>query len=168
MIKPLFYKLNDEKRRKLEADLYQIFSEKDLITVSVKDIVAVTGISRGSFYTYFDTPVDAYSYVFRKVLIGVHQQMMGANAFGSVRQFIESMDKNPDRDFLKNYYTVNEMILEANGESQMITTGEENLHKWMVLVSIHELIRRYFLNPGDKGEILSRLSSLEEWEKENS
>lgn len=166
MIKSLFNSLGDEKKKQITEALMKVFSEKDLLTVSVKDIVDKAGISRGSFYTYFDTPIDAYLSVLRSVLARVHQNVEGKDGFSFAKSFIENIDTNPDRDFLKNYYLINETILEVSGEGQRVVTGEENLRKWMISVSIHELIRKFFLNPGEKHAILDRLSSLEKWNEE--
>ncbi|MBS9335452.1 TetR/AcrR family transcriptional regulator [Fructobacillus sp. M1-13] len=165
MIKDLFYKLKKDKRKQITQDFYQVFSEKDLLTVSVKDLVLATNISRGSFYTYFDSPRDAYAYVLAQVLQRIHRQLEGQNPFVAARQFLETMTTNPDRAFLKHYYTVNEIILEVHGEAKGSLLEDQALDEWLVSVSVHELIRRYFLNPENRKMILDRLSALEAWSK---
>ena len=58
MIKPTFYNLPEEKRRRITAAIISEFSETSDEKVSINRIIHRAEISRGSFYQYFDDKVD--------------------------------------------------------------------------------------------------------------
>ncbi|MBS9336727.1 TetR/AcrR family transcriptional regulator [Fructobacillus papyrifericola] len=163
MPKAMFDNLKEEKKQQIESALLTVFSKSNLLSVSVKEIVEEAKIPRGSFYTYFDDQIDAYSYVLAIVLKRVHESMKGQNPFQATKDFIEGIDENPDKDFLSHYYVINEAILEAQKDETEPEAGDGNLQNWLASVAVHHLIRRFFLNPGDKVAILDRLSALEDW-----
>lgn len=161
----MFDHLKAEKKEQIIQALFTVFSEKDLLTVSVKDIVEEAKIPRGSFYTYFDDLQDAYAHVLKIVLTRVHKQTNVGNPYEAARDFIENINQNPDKDFICHYYVINEAILEAHqGYKEKVTTQEE-LPKWLGSLAIHHLLRQFFLNPGDKEAILAQLSAVEDWQK---
>lgn len=67
MPKELFFNISDTKRtRFLDAARYE-FTSKQFNEVSVNTIVKRAGISRGSFYTYFDNLEECFTYIIRDI-----------------------------------------------------------------------------------------------------
>ena len=60
MIKDTFKRLSPEKKETIIENAHVIFAEQGFDGVTVRDIVKATGISRGSFYQYFDTTIDVF------------------------------------------------------------------------------------------------------------
>lgn len=58
MIKKTFYNLSEEKRQRIIDAIMNEFSASPSEKVSINRIVKAAGISRGSFYQYFDDKVD--------------------------------------------------------------------------------------------------------------
>lgn len=58
-----FLKLPEEKKEKILEALIREFCDEPLESVSINRIVKEAGISRGSFYTYFEDKQDALSYI---------------------------------------------------------------------------------------------------------
>lgn len=165
MAKAMFDHLKTEKKEQIIQALFTVFSKKDLLTVSVKDIVEEAGIPRGSFYTYFEDLQDAYNHVLQIVLTRVHKQTDTGNPFEATRDFIQTIDQNPDRDFIRHYYVINEAVLEARQGYKEKVSSQEDLPKWLGSLAVHHLLRQFFLNPVDKEAILAQLSAVEKWQK---
>ena len=60
-----FEKLNTTKKKKIVKALDKVLSNQNLNAITVSDIVREAGISRGSFYTYFDDVEDATEYLIK-------------------------------------------------------------------------------------------------------
>ncbi|MCK8617873.1 TetR/AcrR family transcriptional regulator [Fructobacillus sp. M158] len=164
MPKAMFDHLKEEKKQQIVQALFEVFKNNNLLTVSVKEIVEAAQIPRGSFYTYFENQADAYDYVLEIVLKRVHESMRAKNPFQATKAFIETIHENPDREFLRHYYVINEAILEASKEEMpQQQTAELTDKEWLASVAVHYLIREFFLNPADKPKILARLSALEDF-----
>lgn len=58
-----FLKLPEEKKEKILEALIREFCDEPLESVSINRIIRDAGISRGSFYTYFEDKQDALSYI---------------------------------------------------------------------------------------------------------
>lgn len=58
MIKKTFYNLPYEKRKRITDAVIKEFMERPNEKVSINRIIKTAGISRGSFYQYFDDKVD--------------------------------------------------------------------------------------------------------------
>ncbi len=67
MPKELFFKISEEKRNKLTNVCKSEFKEKSFDHVSVNTIIKKAGISRGSFYTYFDDLEECFSFIVRDI-----------------------------------------------------------------------------------------------------
>ena len=55
MPKQTFFNLSNIKREKIISALEQEFQKHTLEQATVKDVVELVGLSRGSFYQYFDS-----------------------------------------------------------------------------------------------------------------
>lgn len=62
-----FFNLSDEKRNRLVDSATKEFSEKSLNKASINTIIKHAGISRGSFYQYFENKEDLYFYIVKKI-----------------------------------------------------------------------------------------------------
>ncbi|MCT1901360.1 TetR/AcrR family transcriptional regulator [Oceanobacillus sojae] len=60
-----FFNLNDLKRAKLLQAAEKEFARAPLSQASIANIVKLAGISRGSFYQYFDGKEDAFYYLLK-------------------------------------------------------------------------------------------------------
>lgn len=72
MPKPTFFNLSEKKRRSLIQAAEKEFSRAPLFEASISNIVKSAGISRGSFYQYFEDKEDVYYYI-------LHEQAMRRN-----------------------------------------------------------------------------------------
>ena len=63
MPKEAFFKLKLKKREKIILAARAEFSKYKYDDVSINDIVKGAGISRGSFYLYFEDKWDVYSHL---------------------------------------------------------------------------------------------------------
>ncbi|MBM7617012.1 AcrR family transcriptional regulator [Weissella uvarum] len=176
MVSSTFEKLNPDKKRKLKQVLIDEFSNYTLDQAQVARIVKTAGISRGSFYTYFDDLYDAYMWVLREILMTVHQHH-SADPFQGTIAFIKALPKNPYYDFLDKYFQVNESLIKSNDPkaasryAQMLPDLDEDASNqdvtaWLALVSTHQLIQDRFAYPDHADDILKTLSQLSVWLKD--
>ena len=77
-----FLRLNDEKKRKLIDASFKEFSLNNFNDASINRIIKEAGISRGSFYMYFEDKKDLYFYL--------------------LEQYGEILVNNMKRDLIKN------------------------------------------------------------------
>ncbi|OJV66832.1 MAG: hypothetical protein BGO41_05290 [Clostridiales bacterium 38-18] len=63
MPKDTFFNLNEEKRRLILDAAFTEFENNNYDQASINQIVKATGISKGSFYQYFDDKKDLYKYI---------------------------------------------------------------------------------------------------------
>lgn len=82
MIKPTFYNLPEEKRRRITAAIISEFSESADEKVSINRIIRRADISRGSFYQYFEDKVDLIE-VLMKSFVETVLEKLDTTAFGS-------------------------------------------------------------------------------------
>ncbi len=76
MIKKTFYNLPEEKRNRIMEAIIQEFSNSSAEKVSINRIVRTAGISRGSFYQYFDDKLDLVEVLIKTI---VDFSVKGAN-----------------------------------------------------------------------------------------
>ena len=63
-----FLRLNDEKKKKLVDASFKEFSLNNFNDASINRIIKEAGISRGSFYMYFEDKKDLYFYLLEQYL----------------------------------------------------------------------------------------------------
>lgn len=61
-----FYRLTEEKRQKIREAALDEFTRVEVERVSINQIIKKAGISRGSFYTYFESKRDILRYLFEE------------------------------------------------------------------------------------------------------
>lgn len=64
MPKETFYNLPEEKRNRICEAAIREFANFDFDLASINRIVTESGISKGSFYQYFEDKLDVYKYMF--------------------------------------------------------------------------------------------------------
>ncbi len=83
MIKPTFYNLPDDKRRRVIQAIVCEFAEASDEKISINRIVKRAGISRGSFYQYFDDKVDLIEVLLKRfvelVIEGLNKAVKDSN-----------------------------------------------------------------------------------------
>lgn len=170
-----FFNLNAEKQNSIYEALYQEFSQSALSEAKVSSIVLVANIPRGSFYTYFDSLIDAYQWVLKAVLTDIHHDINQRNFLLSAELFISKAQESKHFDFLSKYYIVNEALLEHESSQSYhkkvfptltADATPSEIENWLLSKSIHQLIRAFFLNPDEKQNIILTLHTLSNWKKE--
>lgn len=63
MPKETFFNLPQEKRKKIEEAAIQEFRDHNFAASSINRIVEASGISKGSYYQYFEDKKDLYRYI---------------------------------------------------------------------------------------------------------
>ncbi|HOH92888.1 MAG TPA: TetR/AcrR family transcriptional regulator, partial [Anaerolineaceae bacterium] len=63
MPKPTFYNLSAARRARIEAVAIDEFSKNGLKSAVLNNIVAKSGIAKGSFYQYFENIEDLYQHI---------------------------------------------------------------------------------------------------------
>lgn len=67
MPKPTFFNLPEEKRNKILEEAVIEFRDNNYDAASINKIVERSGISKGSFYQYFNDKEDVYLYIMSKI-----------------------------------------------------------------------------------------------------
>lgn len=109
MPKLTFYNLPKEKQQNLIVAAHQEFSNASLSEASIANIVKEAGISRGSFYQYFEGKEDLYFYLLnsytagRKNIFRETLQKTGGDLFETINEFYVSTVKEDELlDFKRN------------------------------------------------------------------
>lgn len=99
MPKETFNNLSDEKKRKIFDAAVQEFSTRRFSEASINQIIKTAGISRGSFYQYFNDKEDIYLYMITEI--------------GKEKLNILSHTEplNPDADFFESYFHMTRVAL---------------------------------------------------------
>jgi TetR/AcrR family transcriptional regulator len=112
MPKPAFFNLNDDKRTRVFDAALREFSVMPFNEASVNRIVKDAGISKGSFYQYFEDKNDVYYYMIRVI------SDQKAAVFDHVRE------KHPDADVFELILRSTEYAMEADdGERDYAEAG---------------------------------------------
>ncbi|ADG39710.1 MULTISPECIES: TetR/AcrR family transcriptional regulator [Leuconostoc] len=169
-----FLNLSSEKQHKLYDAMYREFSDHVLAESKVSNIVTAAQISRGSFYTYFDDLEDAYRWVLNDVILDIHKNIDRQDILSTTEDFILNAKTSQHFDFLKHYYVVNESLLQK--KRGKLTSRDfslpdshstnQDISQWLLVQSVHQLIREFFLDPDKQTCIISTLHTLDTWRRE--
>lgn len=109
-----FFNLSDEKRNRLIDVAIEEFSKKSLNEASINTIIKIAGISRGSFYQYFENKEDLYFYIVKtiktdsKELLKKEFIKADGDIFVGFRncfpQLLSSMMDEPNANFYKQLF----------------------------------------------------------------
>ena len=67
MVHQTFYKLPEEKRRRITDSAMDEFTSRPYEKTSINRIIEAAGIPKGSFYQYFDSKDDLYTYCIKEL-----------------------------------------------------------------------------------------------------
>lgn len=109
MVKQTFYNLTPQKRTRIINAIINEIDGKTLEDISINQIVKNAGISRGSFYQYFDDKQD----VFKVVMQGFSEKLLS--------NCVESLKKNGGDLFLAST-EVFDFLLTSSKEEKYSST----------------------------------------------
>lgn len=113
MPKQTFYKISDEKRKRMTDVGINIFSNQDFESVEVKHVVSLAQIPRGSFYAYFEDLEDYYAYIINQLqekriqdIEGLMKHFQGDffSFLIHMYQYDLSKTSEPQRKLLQHHY----------------------------------------------------------------
>lgn len=100
-----FLNLPEEKKKSLEKAAYEEFSRVLFPEASINRIIKNAGISRGSFYMYFEDKQDLYSYLLEQSHIYNERKL---------KRLLQQSDGDMISTFIRIYDTVSEMLLKES------------------------------------------------------
>ncbi|EJF00570.1 TetR/AcrR family transcriptional regulator [Liquorilactobacillus mali] len=161
MVSETFENLNIEKKKRIFRAMLNEFEKYPLSQAQVARIINEVGISRGSFYKYFNGINDAYWYVYRIAMEEIHKQNVSRQGQKIpyqmlVRNFVEQTANSQFFNFIKMHLCVNESLIK-NEEKQVFEEQPADFEEWAVMVLSHEVIKQILLKPTDKEKLLNYL-----------
>lgn len=136
MIKQTFYNLPEEKRKRVVSAVIAEFSESEDEKISINRIIKRAGISRGSFYQYFDDKVD---------LVEVLQQSFAGLVWADAETLLNAADGDVFDTYAKLFDTVVSLADDAHKRS-ILRRLLRNLH------ANDDLVSEYVFNRFQGGE----------------
>lgn len=91
MPKDTFNNLSEEKKTRIFEAAVQEFSTRRFSDASINQIVKNAGISKGSFYQYFDGKEDIYLYMVAKISKDMHETLGNQGVFDQKASFFETI-----------------------------------------------------------------------------
>ena len=192
MPKETFYNLPESKREFVLEAVKKEFEEHSIKDASVKDIVSALGISRGSFYTYFENLEESYFTILELETIETHELFLGIyrkeekNLFKTLDVYGQELAgelfkkekyalyKNrylywsAELDALwKNFYKRNENIKRYEVEMELRQSDDKEMKEVMHYIKavVHELIKRAFLEKWDRQVFMEHYENQIFWMK---
>lgn len=172
MAKKTFENFNTTKKQEIFNALLNEFSNHTLNDAQVARIVKNAKIARGSFYTYFTDLYDAYRWTLKQVLAEVHFSAKQDDLLNNSEKVLGDIEKSPYYDFLKNFFTVNNSLLEANdsktAQAQIMpnltaASSDQDVKAYLKQLVIHTLIRNMFIAPDKKADFAQTLKIINTW-----
>ncbi|MDD6407973.1 MAG: TetR/AcrR family transcriptional regulator [Lactobacillus equicursoris] len=146
MVKATFTNLNAEKKAAVTAALLKEFSAHPLADAQVARIVKDAGISRGSFYKYFDDLTDAYQCLFSQAMqdlhTGVGRASTAADIYQTTKDFISQAQNGRYYDLIRLHYIYNEAFLPQHQPRKNLPP-----RALAAMVISHAAIRESMLDP---------------------
>ncbi len=164
MPKKTFFNLSEEKRGSIVEALVNEFEAYPIDNSNIKRIVEQLNISRGSFYQYFDSLLEAYFYILEIKLNKIHEAffellqrydkdlIFALNEYAKV--IIFEIYNNSNYSLYKNRYLYWNANLEKEWRKYLLKS-KENYHTndalknseeiKFIAACIHSLIQRLFL-----------------------
>lgn len=157
-----FYNLADEKKKKIIQAAKKEFSRVPMNEASIKNIVDEAGISRGSFYQYFDSKEDLLDYVFEDM--------------GNFKDFIQNLFQQEKIDIFEVNKAIFDYFIELLYIQDNIDFAKKLFHNMKVseldFLRIHQsqdecmsLKMEKFLDKIDRDKL--RINSREDLERLN-
>lgn len=155
MVSETYLRLDAAKQQRILDALLQEFSAHSLATAQVARIVQAAGIARGAFYKYFDDLTDAYGYLFKQVMLEVHQDLpQERDYFKATQAFVLGAKQSRYQALLRQHYAHNQGLL-APSEPPVGPSPSA----WAVKVLCHDTIRACLLDPDHAQARLKQLQA---------
>lgn len=184
MPKQTFFNLNENKKNKIYKTLVFYFEKNQLKNATVKEIIDLLNLPRGSFYQYFESINDAYFYILENELSDIHisfikllkkSDMNLVKALDSFGEIIsrEIFDKN-NYALYKNRYLSLDLDLESkwvlywsknNNLDEKTISLYKNEKMEFIRSIIHSLIQRSFKESWDKRVFIEKYNQYIKWIK---
>jgi AcrR family transcriptional regulator len=157
--KQTFFNLSEPKRKKLLESADLEFTRVPFFEASIANIIKTAGISRGSFYQYFEDKDDVYFYlleaklkkakIYFSGLLEIHQGDLIQAVIELQSYFLRALSDEEEKQFLKNalLYTTHRV------ESSFASIWDIYLDH-QEFIKVGELINREHLNIGADQELL--------------
>lgn len=192
MPKETFKNLPGKKQRLILETIKREFEEHSIMDASVKDIVTALGISRGSFYTYFENLEESYFTILELETIETHELFLRTfrekkgDLFKALDQYGRELaqelfkkDKyalyrnrflywTTELDALwKKYYQDHQNEKRVEVEAELRQNNDTKMKEVMnyVRAIVHELIKRAFLEKWDSEAFLAHYENQMSWMK---
>ncbi|WP_226647295.1 TetR/AcrR family transcriptional regulator [Mesobacillus subterraneus] len=159
MPKQTFFNLSESKRKKLIESAEIEFARAPFFEASIANIIKTAGVSRGSFYQYFEDKEDLYFYLLEdKVkkakfyfsgLLEKHQGDLIEALIELQSYFLHALSDEEEKLFLKNALLYTTHRVESSFTSIWDTQLDNEEFK-----KVGELINREYLNPTAEKELL--------------
>ncbi|MDO5573866.1 MAG: TetR/AcrR family transcriptional regulator [bacterium] len=125
--------LTEQTKRNLAEAFLNIYDEKDISRISVKEIAEHAGYNRSTFYSYFDNVQDVLDYVVDSLFeqakkIGeFHMEHKECSAAGRTADLT---DLSPDEDFVR-FYKENSKVLTIMFHKVRTPIFTQRLREWI-------------------------------------
>ncbi|MBT2684686.1 TetR family transcriptional regulator [Bacillus sp. ISL-37] len=159
MPKQTFFNLSEQKRKKLLESAEIEFARAPLFEASIANIIKTAGISRGSFYQYFEDKDDLYFYlledklkkgkIYFSALLAKHQGDVIEALIELQNYFLLALSDEEEKQFLKNALLFTTHRVESSFTSIWDTYLDNQEFK-----KVGELISRDYLNSTAEKELL--------------
>lgn len=159
MPKQTFFNLPEDKRNKLIESAEIEFTRVPLFQASIANIIKMAGISRGSFYQYFEDKDDLYSYLLEGKLkkaklyfislLEKHQGDLIEALMEMYYYLLITLSDEQEKNFLKNAMLYTTYWVESSFTSVLETYLENQEFK-----NVGGLINRQCLNISEDHELL--------------
>lgn len=159
MPKQTFFNLPEDKRSKLIESAEIEFTRVPLFQASIANIIKMAGISRGSFYQYFEDKDDLYSYLLEGKLkkaklyfislLEKHQGDLIEALMEMYYYLLITLSDEQEKNFLKNAMLYTTYRVESSFTSVLETYLENQEFK-----NVGGLINRQCLNISEDHELL--------------
>ncbi|RSD28466.1 TetR/AcrR family transcriptional regulator [Mesobacillus subterraneus] len=159
MPKQTFFNLSEQKRKTLIESAEIEFTRVPFFEASIANIVKTAGISRGSFYQYFQDKDDLYFYLLEVKLkkakiyfsgfLEKHQGDLIEALIELQHYFLHALSDEEEKQFLKNALLYTTHRVESSFTSVWDTYLDHQEFK-----KVGELINREYLNIAAEKELL--------------
>lgn len=192
MPKETFKNLPEKKQKLILETIKREFEEHSIMDASVKDIVTALGISRGSFYTYFENLEESYFTILELETIETHELFLKTfhQEEGELFKTLDRYGQELAQELFKKekyalyrnrflYWTTeldalwkkyyqnhrNEKRVEMEAELRGINDTKMREVMSFVKAIVHELIKRAFLENWDSEAFLAHYENQISWMK---
>jgi AcrR family transcriptional regulator len=157
--KQTFFNLQQDKRKKLIEAAEMEFTRVPLFEASIANIIKMAGISRGSFYQYFEDKDDLYFFLLEDkltkaknyfiALLDKHEGDLIEALLDMYFYFLTTLSDEEEKNFLRNAMLYTTYKVESSF-SNMFETYIDNQE----FMKITGLINRQYLNITSDQELL--------------